>query len=140
MTNSKRGYVVQGSKQEVVNVYLLKMAGKSVGVPVLQIKRDNRDNLGIISHISPRKNIFCDTSLEPSRRDGSNEGHNICFHREIRNITFELSAISLLSGGLVYTLTIFQCFKKIPWKVLLLARAQPSPRCKSMEMSSVWQA
>ena len=40
---------------------------------VLQIRKSNRDNLGIISHISPSKHI-CDPSLEPSHRDGSNEG------------------------------------------------------------------
>ena len=43
---------------------------------VLQIRRGNRDNLGIISHISKKKtnkkqqknnNIFCDPSLEPSQ-------------------------------------------------------------------------
>ena len=34
--------------------------------PVLQIRRGNRDNLGIISHIFPLKNIFCDPLLEPS--------------------------------------------------------------------------
>ena len=36
-------------------------------------RRGNRGNLRIISHISA-KNIFCDPSLEPSHRDGSNEG------------------------------------------------------------------
>ena len=38
---------------------------------VLQIRRGNKDNLGIISHISQKKNkqknIFCDPSLEPSQ-------------------------------------------------------------------------
>ena len=33
-------------------------------ITVLQIKKGNRDNLGIISHIL-HKNIFCDPSLEP---------------------------------------------------------------------------
>ena len=27
---------------------------------------------------------YCDPLLEPSHRDGSNGGHNICFHSEIR--------------------------------------------------------
>ena len=45
---------------------------------VLQIRRDNRDNLGIISQISP-ENIFSNPSLEPSRRDGSNEGSQYMF-------------------------------------------------------------
>ena len=31
------------------------------------------DNFGIFIHIFPVKHI-CDSSLEPSRRDGSNEG------------------------------------------------------------------
>ena len=35
--------------------------------------RGNRDNIWIISHISPQ-NIFCDPSLELFRRDGFNEG------------------------------------------------------------------
>ena len=37
---------------------------------VLQKRRGNRDNLDIISHISP-ENKFCDISLEPSH--GSND-------------------------------------------------------------------
>ena len=44
----------------------------------LQIRRSNRYNLEIIFHLSP-KNIFCDPSLEPSRRDGSNEGSQHMF-------------------------------------------------------------
>ena len=46
---------------------------------VLQIRRDNRDNFGIITHISTTINIFCDHSLEPSHRDGSNEGSQYMF-------------------------------------------------------------
>ena len=45
---------------------------------VLQIRRSNRYNLEIIFHISP-KNIFWDPSLEPSHRDGSNEGSQHMF-------------------------------------------------------------
>ena len=46
---------------------------------VLQIRRDNRDNLVIISRFLC-KNVFGDQSLELSRRDGSNEGsqHMLC--------------------------------------------------------------
>ena len=39
----------------------------------LQVRRGNRDNIGIISQI-PHKNVFCDPSLEPSRRHSSTEG------------------------------------------------------------------
>ena len=46
--------------------------------PVLQIIRSKRDNLGIIS-IFAQKNIFCDPSLELSRRDGSIEGSHHMF-------------------------------------------------------------
>ena len=40
---------------------------------MLQLRRDKRDNIGIIFHISLKK-VCCGPSLEPSRRDGSNEG------------------------------------------------------------------
>ena len=46
---------------------------------VLQIRRSNKDNLGIIIHIFFYKNIFCDPSLEPSDRDGSNDGSQHMF-------------------------------------------------------------
>ena len=46
--------------------------------PVLQIRRDNRDNLGIIFHISPLKHIF-DPSSEPSCGGESNEGSQNMF-------------------------------------------------------------
>ena len=46
--------------------------------PLLQMRRVNRDNYGIIGHISI-KNTFCDPSLEPSHRDGSNEGSQHMF-------------------------------------------------------------
>ena len=42
---------------------------------VLQIRRDNKDNLGISIYASP----FCDPSLEPSYRDSSNEGSQHMF-------------------------------------------------------------
>ena len=43
---------------------------------MLPMKMGNKDKLGIIFHISISKvqNICCDPSLEPSHRDGSNEG------------------------------------------------------------------
>ena len=44
----------------------------------IQIRRDNRDNFGDNFNIS-HKNIFCDPSLEPSLRDGSNEGSQHMF-------------------------------------------------------------
>ena len=40
---------------------------------MLQIRTGNRDNSGIIFHITPLK-ICCDPSLELSRQDGSNGG------------------------------------------------------------------
>ena len=40
---------------------------------LLEIRRGKRNNLGITFHITPL-NVCCDLSLEPSRRDGSNEG------------------------------------------------------------------
>ena len=48
------------------------------GESVLQIRRGNRDNLGIIFLFLSLKHI-CDPSLEPSRRDGSNEGSQHMF-------------------------------------------------------------
>ena len=53
-------------------------SGIELGVSVLQIRSGNRDNLGIISHFL-HKYILCDPSLEPSRRDGSNEGSQYMF-------------------------------------------------------------
>ena len=38
----------------------------------LQIRNGNRDNLGIIFHISAL-NIYCDPSFELSQQEGSNE-------------------------------------------------------------------
>ena len=42
------------------------------------LRMGNRDTFGIIIHIFSRKHI-CDPSLEPSRRDGSNEGSQYMF-------------------------------------------------------------
>ena len=59
---------------------------------MLQIRKDNRDNSGIISHISPLKR-FCDLSLELSHRDGSNEGSQHMFSLRNKKIIFELSSL-----------------------------------------------
>ena len=55
---------------------------------MLQIRRDNRDNLGILA-IFLHKNIFYDPSLEPSPRDGSIEGSQNMF--SMRNKLFQVS-------------------------------------------------
>ena len=58
-------------------------------IAVLQIRRGITDNLGFL-----HKNIFCDPSLEPSRREGFNEGsqHMFSLRNKKKNI-FELSSI-----------------------------------------------
>ena len=48
---------------------------------IFQIKKSD------IFHISAQ-NIDCGYSLEPPRRDSSNEYHNLCFWTEIRKITY----------------------------------------------------
>ena len=45
------------------------------------------------------ENICCDPSLEPSRRDGSNDGHKICFYGEIWLIIPKLSLFPPLIWG-----------------------------------------
>ena len=85
-------------------------------IPVLQIvRKGNRDNMGIISHIL-HQNIFCDPPLEPFHRDGPNEGsqymfllrnkknyypllmwgHNICSRLQIRRSNIDNSEIIFL--------------------------------------------
>ena len=59
---------------------------------VLQIRRGNRDNLGIIS-IFFHKNISCDPPLEPSHRDGSNDGSQHMFSLRNKKIIFDLFSI-----------------------------------------------
>ena len=39
-----------------------------------------------INFLMAKQNIFCDPSSEPSLRDGSNEGHNIFFYGDIREL------------------------------------------------------
>ena len=54
---------------------------------VFQIRRGSRDILGIISTVL-HKSIYCDPSLEPSRRDGSDEGSQHMFSmRNKKNFT-----------------------------------------------------
>ena len=45
------------------------------------------------------KNKFYDLPLEPSHRDGSNEGSQCMFWLRNKKIIFELSSIPLLSGS-----------------------------------------
>ena len=54
---------------------------------MLQIRSGNRDNYPFFFH----KNIFCDPSLELSRREGSNEGSQRMFSLRNKKIIFELS-------------------------------------------------
>ena len=42
------------------------------------------------------ENIYCDPSLEPSQRDGSNDGSQHIFHREIWKIILKLFLLPLL--------------------------------------------
>ena len=66
------------------------------GGAVLQIIRGNKDNLGIILHIF-HKYKSCDTSLEWSCQDGTNEGsQHKCLSRN-KNI-FDYPCYPLLSG------------------------------------------
>ena len=60
---------------------------------VLQIRKGNRDNLGII-FIFLHKNIFCDSSLEPSHQDGSNEGSQLMFLLRNEKIIFSTILIT----------------------------------------------
>ena len=68
---------------------------------VLQIRMDNRDNFGIFIHIIRKKHI-CDPSLEPSHRDGSNEGPQHMFSfRNKKKSSLNYSQYLLLSGALI---------------------------------------
>ena len=67
---------------------------------MLQIRRANRDNLGIISHCV-HKNIFCYPLLEQSLRDGSNEGVTIhVFIEKYEKLSLNYPHYFLLSGAL----------------------------------------
>ena len=65
---------------------------------VLQIRRGKWDNLGIIF-----QNVYCDPSLEPSCRDGSNEGSQHDFLRKKKNVSLNYPQYCVLSGGLMHT-------------------------------------
>ena len=64
-------------KIEYLNIFLKTSYISDMDYYVIQGKKDSGDDLGMIS-IFLHKNIFCDPSLEPSGRNGSVEGHNIC--------------------------------------------------------------
>ena len=61
------------------------LAGENLSLPQPQIWVGIDDNFGIIILIF-HLNICCDPSLEPSDRDGSNVGQNICFHGNLTGI------------------------------------------------------
>ena len=52
---------------------------QKVSTAGIQIRRSNEDNSEII-FLFLNENIHCDPSLEPSQRDGSNEGIQYMFH------------------------------------------------------------
>ena len=60
------------------------------------------DNLGIIFHIAPlkRTHVGCDPSLEPSRRNCSNEGSQHMFLLRNKKLSFSYPQNFLLSGAL----------------------------------------
>ena len=72
------------ASQTVQNIHFIFFLHEII---VLQIRRGNKDNLGIIFHIY-HQNIFRDPSLEPSRRDGSNEGSQHMFSLRNKEIFF----------------------------------------------------
>ena len=55
-----------------VYVYIYTIFARRYKLPVLQIRRSDGDGLGTVVHVF-YGNVFCDPSLEPSHRDGSNE-------------------------------------------------------------------
>ena len=67
---------------EIVSIFLNKIIFAvlvEMYIAVLKIKWGNRYNLGDFLFSITR---CCDHSLEPSRQDGSNDGHNISFQSE----------------------------------------------------------
>ena len=71
---------------------------------MLLIRRDNSDNLGIISHIFSTKTYFMahhyDLSLEPSCRDANDEGsQHIFLLRNKKKISLDYSQLPFLSGA-----------------------------------------
>ena len=70
----------------------------------LQVRAGIEDNSEIVFLLNTK--ICCDPSLEPSQRDASDKGYNICFNEEVWKIIPKLSLFSLLvhflSGALPY--------------------------------------
>ena len=65
----------------------------------LQIRRGKRDNLESVLLL---KKICCDPSLEPPRRDSSNEGSQHMFSLRNKKTYFELSSIPPLNWSTVH--------------------------------------
>ena len=94
----------------------------------------------IFFHISAQ-NIDCGYSLEPPRRGGSNEYHNLCFWAEIRKIMYTPVNPSFtiqkrgLRGSKLYRrvfVMIWQCFKLLIWIM--------QDKCKIVEvLTEGWQ-
>ena len=63
------------------------------------MRRENKDNSGIIS-IFLHLNIYCYPSLEPSQRDGSNEGSQHMFSQQDKNKYLPITPVtsSYLAG------------------------------------------
>ena len=69
---------------------------------VLQIRRDERDNLGINFHIA-HLNVSCDPSLKLSCQDGSSVGSpHLIWLKYRKKYLFNYPQYPLLSGALVY--------------------------------------
>ena len=58
------------------------------------------DNLGQI-FLFLHETICCDPSSEPSRRDGSGEGNNICFIHNSPKLSVIITKYSLLSRAMI---------------------------------------
>ena len=67
---------------------------------MLQIKRGESDNLGIIVHITPL-NVCSDPLLKPSYKDSSNEGSQHMFMFRDKKISLNYPQYLLLSGTLM---------------------------------------
>ena len=68
---------------------------------MLQIGMGKKDLLGIILHTTPL-NIYCDPSVEPSHRDGSDEGSQQMFLlRKKEKLSLNFSQYPLFSGALI---------------------------------------
>ena len=67
---------------------------------VLQIRRGNRDNLGISLLIC--RNIHCDPSLELSGQDSSNDGSQHMFSFNTKKLSLNYPCHPFLSGTLLF--------------------------------------